>query len=470
MTRRTPGIADLVVTVTAAFIVLGGIVVLEALYYGLADAGGTTAGGRVRGALVAALLALGVIAIGVAVVAGGALRRAFGQLRAAVLARARGDVQAALPVFSVREFNELSSAVDRLSARDAVREADARREGAEVAAMLDTISEGILRLDADGRVLRANPAARELLGLGDAGIGQLVATRVRHAELRRALIDAARGTGAAATEITLDDRRLLLSARPLAAAADGGGGAVVAFVDLTEVRRLESVRRDFVANVSHELKTPLTSIRGYAETLLAGDELTPELRREFTQTIARNAERLHRIVEDLLDLSRLESGGWRPQLDTVETLPLILDVCAGCGPRALACGVRVVPPGDGLAVRADAGGLRQALTNLLDNALRHTPRGGCIEITTHGAPGVGSAPGRVVFEVRDTGTGIPSDALPRIFERFYRVDPARSRADGGTGLGLSIVKHLIESMGGDVTAESELGHGTTIRFRLPQEI
>jgi two-component system phosphate regulon sensor histidine kinase PhoR len=279
----------------------------------------------------------------------------------------------------------------------------------------------------------------------------------------------------AATELTMDERRVLVSARPLPAAGNRNGGAVLAFVDLTELRRLEGVRRDFVANVSHELKTPLTSIRGYVETLLSDEQLPPDMRRQFLEVVHKNADRLHHIVDDLLDLSRLQSGGWRPELHEVNALDVIDDVWSACRDRAEKRAIVFVPPHEPVTVLADAGGLRQVLSNLFDNALRYTPYGGRIEVTTHQAtPLTGNGNGAaaehdsfVTFEVRDTGSGIPSDALPRIFERFYRVDPARSRAEGGTGLGLSIVKHLVESMGGDVRAESELGKGTVVRFRLP---
>jgi signal transduction histidine kinase len=185
--------------------------------------------------------------------------------------------------------------------------------------------------------------------------------------------------------------------------------------------------------------------------------------------IHKNAERLQGIIDDLLDLSRLESGGWRPTLISLEPMSLVREVWAAFEPRATLQKVEFIVAGEAAAVLADAGWLRQVLTNLYDNALRYTHAGGSItaRVTplTHTNCGVGSH--RVAIDVIDTGSGIPGDALPRIFERFYRVDPARSRAEGGTGLGLSIVKHLVESMGGDVAAESELGKGTTIRLRLP---
>jgi two-component system, OmpR family, phosphate regulon sensor histidine kinase PhoR len=431
------------------------------------DAATTT---RITGRVLATFAAVALVAAGAVLVGARALTRALGRLRAAVLGRARGEVDLPLPDFSIMQLQDLASAVERLSARDAAREAQLRRDHAEIAVMLDTITDGILRIDSAGRVLRANPAAWELLGLRNEVLGQPIETQVRHAELRRILDRAAAGERIVAAEITLDERRLIVSARPLEGEAEERAGAVVAFVDLTEVRRLEGVRRDFVANVSHELKTPLTSIRGYIETLRTEDSLPDDLRRQFLDVAQKNADRLHRIVDDLLDLSRLESGGWRPEMQQVDAAAIIDDAWLACRSRAEERNIHVSRPAGPIPVFADPGGLQQVLSNLLDNALRHTPAGGRIDITA--SPVVASnggahgAAGRMAFEVRDSGAGIPTDALPRIFERFYRVDPARSRADGGTGLGLSIVKHLVESMGGDVSAESELGRGTAVRFRL----
>ena len=339
-----------------------------------------------------------------------------------------------------------------------LRERHARelRERAELAALVDAVSEGILQVDGAGRIVRLNPAAGSLLGLPADAIGRTAASLVRNADLRRALEDGREGGRTAVREIAVDERRLLIAVTPLAP-----GGAVATIVDLTDLRRLEEIRRDFVANASHELKTPLTSIRGYAETLLA-DDTSDQERRGFLQTIARNAERLQRIVDDLLDLSRLESGRWQPDLAAVPVTEVAESTWRPFAPGAARKGVAFELEGEAAVLaRADRRALEQVFSNLYDNALRHTPDGGRILVrASGGADGI-------VIDVVDTGSGIPRDALPRIFERFYRVDPARSRAEGGTGLGLSIVRHLLESMGGSVTAESVLGKGTTIRFRLP---
>ncbi|HSK17922.1 MAG TPA: ATP-binding protein [Longimicrobiales bacterium] len=485
--------ARLFAGVSVAALTLSGIVLVQVVGSALRDAGVDAASaGAVQRTVIVTLAALGVILLAVAIVAGRAYARSLYELREAVLARARGD-ESEPPDFAVRELSDLMSAVERLSAHVSAREARTAREGAEVAVLLDAISEGILQIDSGGRVVRANPAARRLLGLSSRTAGQPIATHIRHAELRRMLERAIAGSTIPAAEIAMEGRRIIVSARPLAPSGDGSGGTLVAFVDLTEVRRLESVRRDFVANVSHELKTPLTSIRGYVETLLADPELPPEVQRQFMEVVRKNAERLHHIIEDLLDLSRLESGGWRPELHEVNARSVIEDVWASCAESASRKRITFTPPESDALVLADAGGLRQVLSNLFENAVRYTPDGGRIDVRSRqviaGAPygtiagaaavsgisnGNGTArvspdaPARYIeFEVRDTGAGIPSDALPRIFERFYRADPARSRAEGGTGLGLSIVRHLVESMGGEVAAESEFGKGTTIRFRLP---
>lgn len=474
-------VLPLLVGATVAALTLGGVVLVQGLSAVLAAAGvGADGIAAVRAALPGLLFLSALAMVAVAFLLGWWLTHELRRLHVGVQRLARTE-PAALPELQIRELRGIADAADRLARRMANREAEIEQGSAEVTALLDTITEGILQLDPAGRIVRANPMARELLGLGQGSIGEPVTTQIRHAELRRILETAASGQSVTSEEITLGDhQRLLVSGRPLESAA-GSSGAVVAFVDLTEVRRLEAVRRDFVANVSHELKTPLTSIRGYIETLLGDDDVPEATRRQFLEVVHKNADRLHRIIEDLLDLSRLESGGWRPEMHEVDALAAVEDVWSACSARAEERGITFVPPAAAATVYSDAGGLRQVLSNLLDNALRHTPDGGRIEVRVsrtepkaghrvaggNGGRGVHDAAGFVTFEVRDTGTGIPSDALDRIFERFYRVDPSRSRTDGGTGLGLSIVKHLVERMGGDVRAESELGKGTTIRFRLP---
>jgi signal transduction histidine kinase len=222
------------------------------------------------------------------------------------------------------------------------------------------------------------------------------------------------------------------------------------------------VRRDFVANVSHELRTPLTVIGGFAETLVT-DDVPPPQRVQFAEAIRVNTERMRSIVDDLLDLSRIESGGWRPIPEPVQVRAIADEVIGAASRDARASDrsfVIDIDP-DAATIDADRTAVQQILVNLVSNAMRHTPAGGTITLFSRGEPGA------IALGVSDTGSGIAAEHLPRIFERFYRVDTARSREGGGTGLGLSIVRHLVEAHAGHVTAESELGSGTTITAHFP---
>jgi two-component system, OmpR family, phosphate regulon sensor histidine kinase PhoR len=339
------------------------------------------------------------------------------------------------------------------------RFAELRREQAETAALVESMVEGVIAADERGRIVTANPAARRILGyeLDDPLPDLPELFRIKAA---REVVDAAlEGNAVQDREIEMDDRVLLMNARPLPS-----GGAVLVIHDLTEVRRLEAMRRDFVANVSHELKTPLTSISGYAETLLF-DAPDPETTRKFLTTILANARRMQRLVDNLLDLARLEAGRWRPEREPLEIADLARDAWESMrdGTRVPAVEFQVEVGPRAETVVADPDALQQVLTNLLENALRYTPPGGRITCRSV-VEGSG-----IAISVQDTGSGITPEHLPRIFERFYRSDPSRSREEGGTGLGLAIVKHLVEAHGGRVSAESERGVGTTITCWIPSQ-
>ena len=425
----------------------------------------------VLGGVLAALLAT-LVGWGVARMIARPLRRM--QRAAERLVEEETDAEQETPV---AEIQDLARAIRRAAGELRDRQSRQLRDRSELAALVEAVSEGIIQVAPDGRIARLNQAARELLGLPSDAVGRPVGSLFRNTSLRDIMENAAAGQEADPVEVVLDDRRVLVSV-----SVQPEQGAVAAFVDLTDLRRLEEVRRDFVANASHELKTPLTSIRGYTETLLSGDLPEPE-RRQFLSTVSRNAERLQRIVDDLLDLSRLEAGRWQPHIETVHVVKAAESCWLGFADRAADRGVTfdaVVENDDDRAL-ADRRALEQVFTNLFDNALRYTDDGDRVRVrasvddrcpASHEGRRTAAAVDRpggpwLVVEVSDTGSGIPRDALPRIFERFYRVDPARSRAEGGTGLGLSIVKHMIESMGGGIEAHSELGKGTTIRLWLP---
>ncbi len=377
--------------------------------------------------------------------------QAFGR-RARALAS--GNFHRDLPsTFRVRELGELAGTFNRMTEELEDRYRSLLAERDEMQGLIDCMGEAVLALTEDARVLRANQAAIDLLDFPRPVNFAPVGTLVRQPGLRT-LLESAVISPFSAREVTLGEKNLMVSARSVE-----DGGAVVTFVDVTEIRRLEAVRRDFVANASHELKTPLTAMRGFAETLL-DDELPEDLRRKWLDSIRSNTLRLQRLVDDLLDLSRLESGGWMAREDPVDLRVLAEDVLAEMGELALGRGVTLQAEGHAVAL-GDEQGLDHVLRNLVENAIRYTPEEGHVRIE------MATEEDQVRVSVRDTGAGIPSSALTRIFERFYRVDPARSRAEGGTGLGLAIVRHMIHAMGGEVWAESELGQGTTVHFTLP---
>jgi signal transduction histidine kinase len=418
--------------------------------------------------IVAVLVVLRVLAIGtlastliaaaIALVGAHLLSRAFTQPLVALTERAgalaAGDFsRRAQRNIPIAEVDELSIAFDRLAEQLDTRLAELGRERDEMQALIDTMAEGVVALTANARVVRMNRAARDFLDVPAPTPLAPVGTLVRQPELR-ALLEESVVRPVQARELRIGERHYLVSSRLLER-----GGSVTTLLDVSEIRRLEQVRRDFVANVSHELKTPLTSIRGFAETLIEDDPPDP-LRRQFLDLVRKNTLRLQRLVDDLLDLSRLESGGWQAEANPVDVALTAREAWQAFDAAAREKGVAFELYGDALA-RGDDQGLSQIFQNLFDNALRYTPAGGRIRVSVRELDGVASV------EVTDTGSGIPARSLPRIFERFYRVDPARSREAGGTGLGLAIVRHLVQSMGGEAMAESELGRGTTIRFTLP---
>ena len=317
--------------------------------------------------------------------------------------------------------------------------------------------EGVIAADARGRIVTANPAARRLLGYERDAVLPDLRTLFRVRSAREAVADVLAGHEVHDCRVEMDDQSLALNARPLNA-----NGVVLVLHDLTALRRLEAVRRDFVANVSHELKTPLTSIAGYAETLREPgiDEAT---RAQFLDVVLKNTHRMQRLVDDLLDLSRIESGRWTPRIQRTALDIVVSEAWELFGDRARQRRVELVREiaRDAAELDIDADAFRQVLSNLFDNALRYTPVGGRVTVRSE------RVDDGVAVSVIDTGTGMAGEHLSRIFERFYRVDPARSRDEGGTGLGLSIVRHMIEAHGGRVDAVSELQQGTTVRCWIP---
>ena len=381
------------------------------------------------------------------------------ELSGVARAIAAGDLAQRPSLAAAGEVGDLASALHRMAEQLAARLAALERDDALMSALVDSLDEGVIAVDAAGMVVRVNVSARVLLEIS-ANAPFSSDELPRDPVLRAAIRDAIGGEGTDGVELHRTGKTLLLTARPLR----GGGGAVLAMLDLTPLRRLETMRRDFVANVSHELKTPLTVIGGFAETL-ADHELPGAQRLQFVEAIRTNAQRMQRIVDDLLDLSRIESGGWQPHPGVVDLRALVSEAAAAIRDAAAAKRVAVESEvGDGAAtLHADGTAVRQILANLTENALRHTTAGTIrVFARREGA--------RIALGVSDTGTGIDGVHLPRIFERFYRADPGRARAVGGTGLGLAIVKHLVEAHGGRVAASSALGAGTTVTAWFAEDV
>ncbi len=380
---------------------------------------------------------------------------------------ARGDLDWRLDVPGEpgNEIDELGITLNRMAAelRRAMDELAADK--GKLQAILDKADDGIAVVDANARVEMLNPAASGLLG---ADIRQVQGKTVIEATLSHdisELVTRVLRNGAPATlEVQLratEQAYVNVYVAPLER-PDGPPGALIVMHDLTAAKRIDSIRRDFVANVSHELRTPLASIKAMAETIILRGKTDAKVAGEFAEKIMTEADRLTAISEDLLDLATIESG-WRAiRRDEFRISELVGRVVSECAPRDGEMRHEVVVDmADDLVVHGDRDAIHQVLANLIDNAVRYTPPGGRVTISA----GVGD--GRLSIEVADTGIGIPAEDLPRIFERFYRVDRARSKASGGTGLGLSIVKHLTELMGGTVSVTSEVGKGSTVTGHPP---
>jgi two-component system phosphate regulon sensor histidine kinase PhoR len=337
------------------------------------------------------------------------------------------------------------------------------RDLAVLRAVIDGMAEGVWVTSDDGTVTEHNNALKELLYSGTEIVGHRPVEIVRSAELQLAVERACRDHHASRLEINLEGvmpRVLSIHVSPLG--HDLGGSSAV-FFDVTELRRLEKVRKDFVANVSHELRTPVTAIRGYAETLLSGALSDPVAAPKMVDIIHRQSERLSELVEDLLELSRLESKQLQLAQKPVNLADAAQRASEAIRPKARLrnTSVELQVPADLMAV-ADPRGLEQVVLNLVDNAVKYTPPNGHVWVTGR------RVEGEIELVVKDDGPGIEARHLPRIFERFYRVDKGRSRDMGGTGLGLSIVKHLVNAMKGEVRVESAPGAGSTFFVTLPQ--
>lgn len=347
----------------------------------------------------------------------------------------------------------LGRSVDEAASRIEDTISELSLERSDLRAMFDELEDGVAQVDPEGLILRNNQAFESWIGRPNL-IGERIGGLLRDPG-NLAAVQSAIGGEAASYESRIGASTVLLTATP------GGRGALIVLRDLTRTRQLESVRRDFVANASHELKTPLTSIRGFAEAI-ADDSAVADPAIGFARRIIVNTERMQALVDDLLDLGRIESGGWSPAPVAVDLETITRETWQALDPRRCESGVQLdFRASGGHTLLLDLEATRQIMRNLLDNAIRYAPADSAILVSVTRD---GSAD-RIVVE--DSGPGIPADQVERVFERFYRVDTARSREAGGTGLGLSIVKHLVAAQGGTVHIESELGRGTRVCLTFP---
>ncbi len=398
---------------------------------------------------------------------------------------------------SARELRDLGAALDDMRRQTQACIGQMALEKSRLEAVLASITEAILVTDQSGRVLMGNRAFEKLFGASRVGQARMPIELVRHRDVQDAIeqtlktgqvmfLDLIRSSGR--------ERHLDVQIAPILQDDQTCTGSITIFYDITELRRLERIRKDFVANVSHELRTPLTTIKGCAATLADGALDDRAAARRFVQMINNHADRLHHLVEDILDLSRIESGAIPLETCMHPVQEVVNSVVGHIRPRARQKALAItVKLKENVQVQCDRKLIEQALLNLLDNAVKYTPEGGKIWIQTrdfqreenvgnapesrrNGQTEVGHSPQtrakretrRIALEVRDTGIGIPLAAMDRIFERFYRVDKGRARALGGTGLGLSIVRHIMDAHGERVYVESEQGKGSTFGLTLPR--
>jgi two-component system phosphate regulon sensor histidine kinase PhoR len=338
--------------------------------------------------------------------------------------------------------------------------------------VLQEMNDGVLIVDQASVIRRYNRALERLVQLPLTALGSPCETAIPSEALHIAIHSVLSSGESFSNEITLPcgtmERMFQLHVMPLPDADGALNGCIALFHDMTDIRKTEKMRRDFVANVSHELRTPLSAIKGYAETLLDGALEDEQVSRDFVDVIYKHSIRLSQLVEDLLDLSKLESPDFHPELNPIALRPVMLRVHALAASNLSGKPLQFTHdiPEDLPAVLANAGNLEQVLTNLLDNAVKYTPAGGKVRLSARSVC-VKERP-MVQVDVVDTGIGIDRKHFPRLFERFYRVDKARSRDLGGTGLGLSICKHIVQYHGGEIWVESEPNKGTTFSFTLLQ--
>jgi len=414
------------------------------------------------------LMALAMIAAGVAVIWWGVRQivEPLAQLTRNVRAIAAGDDERPVTSEGIDEMGVLSAAFHQMQRRLARRLDQAQENSQQLQTVLGSMVEGVLAVGTDRTILLANDAGRQMLDFTTAEpVGRPLLEVTRARPVYEAVLQALQSSTPVEHEFEAPGTpRRTLAMRATRLPGEPCPGVMIVLHDVTELRRLENLRRELVANVSHELKTPLAAIKAYAETLRLGAVNDPDHNLNFVLRIEEQAERLHQLILDMLQIARIEAGQETFEITDVPLFETVEECAAQFADAAAARGVRLesLPCDASLTARADEEGVRAILNNLIDNGIKYTPAGGIVTVRCF-AEG-----NEVTLEVQDTGIGIAAKDQARVFERFFRVDKARSREVGGTGLGLSIVKHLAQAFGGRVGLESQPGRGSTFRVHLPQ--
>jgi len=398
------------------------------------------------------------------------IRRPIEEIRRGAERFSRGDFQQPLPVSAIKEIGDLSETLNTMAQEMQKTLSKITEQRNELGAVLSSMAEGVLAMDMEERILGMNHAASVIFECDPKQVqGRTIQEVIRHPDLQSLVTKALASEEAVERDVVLYSKEERVLNGHATILRDGEGkrvGVLVVLNDITRLRKLENIRKDFVANVSHEIKTPITAIKGFVETLRDGAMQSPQDAERFLGIIQNHVLRLESLVEDLLSLSRIEEETEKEEI-ILEEKPL-KEVLAGA---LQLCQVKAEPKqismelscSDDVAARINSSLLEQAVVNLLDNAVKYSEQGKTIRVQTE------ATPQEILIRVRDEGYGIEKQHLERLFERFYRVDKARSRKLGGTGLGLAIVKHIMEAHGGRVSVESQLGRGSTFTLHLPRE-
>ncbi len=422
---------------------------------------------RLRDILAFALLAAFILSVLVSHLASYFISRPLKEISRAAGDAACGNLLRRIPTQSNDEIGELAKAFNYMSEQVKARLEDVSASKSRLESVLLSMFEGVMVVDVSGTILLMNQTLKNFLFITEEPAGKSPLEVIRNIEIQEIAdrtLKLKQGLESREISVLLPEEKILLVHATPIIRNGAAEGAVLVFHDITELRQLEIIRRDFVANVSHELRTPISSIKGYAETLLEGALDDEKNAKDFLKIIYSDSDRLARLIEDLLDLSKIESGKLKLALKPVLLEPVARRVISGLSKqlKAKSLSVNVEIPESISKIQADEARIAQVLLNLIDNAIKYTDEGGRITVSATDADGF------VRVDVSDTGIGITEKDLPRLFERFYRIDKARSRELGGTGLGLSIVKHIIQAHNGEVCVKSVLGEGSTFSFSIPK--